>query len=289
MYPSIILQKSAINVDLVADRAIPTALTGDFAQSFVAQKNFILLDKFLGEVNGNLTDIATQYINFCDGSFDVFISDRINAMETEEEKRILGRIRYEINSARQKKLIEADKMLRGILAAGGLKQMEAKLSYHLRRAEIDMAFMVILQLNIEDAVNAKAETAAQVMTHLETLITEHQDKMVSAPVRLMRTLVRTDDSNVRKQMLRQKLLYGENLKKIARAEITTDEQGEERTEGEAVSTTSPQCEHIVVQPVQSWGAPDVTVQQLRDTISDVLAQVLVYLDLLCLLFKPFID
>lgn len=58
----------------------------------------------------------------------------------------------------------------------------------------------------QDAVNAKADTAAKVMTHLETCITEHQDKIVSAPVRLMRLLVRTDDSNVRKQMLRQKLL-----------------------------------------------------------------------------------
>ena len=55
-------------------------------------------------------------------------------------------------------------------------------------------------------MNAKADTAAKVMTHLETCITEHQDKIVSAPVRLMRLLVRTDDSNVRKQMLRQKLL-----------------------------------------------------------------------------------
>ena len=39
------------------------------------------------------------------------------------------------------------------------------------------------------------------------------------------------------------------------------------------ATTSPQCEHIVVQPVQSWGGADVTVQQLTDTIADVLSQV----------------
>jgi DNA-binding winged helix-turn-helix (wHTH) protein len=46
------------------------------------------------------------------------------------------------------------------------------------------------------------------MTHLFTLINEHQDAMVSAPVRLLRLLVREDDSMVRKQMLRQKLLIG---------------------------------------------------------------------------------
>ena len=42
--------------------------------------------------------------------------------------------------------------------------MEAKLMYHLRRAEIDMAFMVLLNLNIEDAVAANATNAEQVMT-----------------------------------------------------------------------------------------------------------------------------
>ena len=144
-----IVQKFAVNTEIITDRTIPSILTGDFAQSFVAQKNFILLEKFLSDPKGNLTDIATQYVNFCDGSFDMFIGERISSMETEEEKRNLGKIRYEINRARQKKLMEADGILRGILAAGGLKQMEAKLAYHLRRAEIDMAFMVILQLNIE--------------------------------------------------------------------------------------------------------------------------------------------
>ena len=153
-----LLQKFAVNTEVIADRTIPSILTGDFAQSFVAQKNFILLEKFLNDPNGNLTEIATQYVNFCDGSFDIFIGERINNMETEEEKRNLGKIRYEINRARQKKLMEADGILRGILAAGGLKQMEAKLAYHLRRAEIDMAFMVILQLNIEVSKNVQMFT-----------------------------------------------------------------------------------------------------------------------------------
>lgn len=69
--------------------------------------------------------------------------------------------------------------------------MEAKLQYHLRRAEIDMPFMVILQLNIEDAIMSNVTIAVQVMKHLETLINEYQDSLVSPPVRLMRLLVLT--------------------------------------------------------------------------------------------------
>jgi len=234
---------------------------GDFEQTFIAQKNFILLEKFMAQqINGNLTEVATLYVNFFDESFDVFVNERIKACENEQERQVFGKIRYEVNCARQEKLLEADRILRSILSAGELRKMEARLQYHLRRAEIDMAFMVILQLNIEDAVNAKAETASNVMRHLGTLIAEYQDSVVSAPVRLMRLLVRTDDPYERKQMLRQKLLIGANAA-MQRGDTA-----------EARPTSSPQCEHIVVGAVAKWGGAEVTVPELEDTIADVLSQ-----------------
>lgn len=242
-----------------------SASTGDFAQSFVAQKNYILLDKLENPPNGNITEAACQYVNFCDESFDTFLGERIASLPNEKDKQYFGKIRYAVNNARQQKLMEADKVLRGILAAGGLKQMEAKLYYHLKRAEIDMAFMVLLNLNIEDAVVANVTTAVQVMTHLATIISEQQDAMVSPPVRLLRLLVRTDDPNIRKQMLRQKVLVAGKLK---------DADESIRVEAaDAQSTLSPQCEHIVVSAVKSWGGADVTVKDLEDTIIDVLSQV----------------
>lgn len=256
---------------------------GAIDQNFVAQKNFILLDKLENPTGGELSAAAMQYVNFCDESFNNFLNERIESSETEERRERLGRVRYEINSARQKKLIEADKILRGVLSSGGLKEMEAKLAYHLRRAEIDMAFMVILQLNIEDAMNNNVEKAVQIMTHLETLINEHQDKIVSPPVRLMRMLLRAQDSNVRKQMLRQKLMIGDYQMSSAQAEAAADVLEVEQKAGNAAAaaaladgpaqpTMSPQCEHIVVAAVQTWGAADVSVDQLRDTVGDVMQQ-----------------
>lgn len=247
------------------------SIENDFAQSFVAQKNYILLQKLLPEDN-DISGAAMQYVNFCDESFNKFLNHEIAEADSEEHRSRLGKVRYEINSARQKKLMEADNILRSILAAGGLKQMEAKLAYHLRRAEIDMAFMVILELNIEDAMNNDVEKAVQVMTHLKTLINEHQDDMVSPPVRLMRLLMRTDDPNIRKQMLRQKLLIGDNIK--------IDDEGKtvpafvEKETGTAIATDTavPQCEHIVIPAVASWGGADVDVDLLKDTITDVLSQ-----------------
>jgi len=178
-------------------------------------------------------------------------------------------------------LKEADMLLRDILSAGGntesfqLKQMEAKLAMHMRRAEIDMAFMVILQLNIEDATRANATVAVQIMRHMETLIHEHQDSIVSPPVRLLRLLVREEDSNVRKQMLRQKLLIGANLVSPEIAEPV-------EAVSEARDTDSPQCMHIVVKAVEKWGGADVLPQGLEDTIEDVLAQVILYINV-CIL------
>ena len=57
-----------------------------FADSFVAQKNFLLLEKFERPQHGNLTDAAMQYVNFCDESFDLFLNDKIALLPTETEK-----------------------------------------------------------------------------------------------------------------------------------------------------------------------------------------------------------
>ena len=251
----------------------------EFAQSFVTQKNFILLgshqfiafllthlsfsEKLQNPEGGNLTATAHSFVNFCDESFDIFLNERIANTDDESSKQALGKVRYEINRARQSKLMGADRILRDILSAGGLKQMEAKLQYYLRRSEIDMAFNVILRLNIEDAVRANVTTAVQIMTHLETLINEHQDALVSPPVKLLRLLVRTEDPQVRLQMLRQKLI----LSDADEANRVGDKADEAR------ATASPQCEHIVVAAVPSWGGKDVRPHELEDTIADIRAQV----------------
>lgn len=241
------------------------------SQTFTDQKNALLFEKMLSPVDGNLAETARQYVNFCDESFNQFLNEKIDHAPNEEERQKFGKIRYEINSARQAKLKEADNLLRDILSAGGagenfeIKKMEARLMKHMRNSEIDMAFMVILQLNIEDANRSNATMAVQIMKHMETLIHEHQDNIVSPPVRLMRMLVRSDDVNVRKQMMRQKLLIGKNAEFAA-----------SNTAGEAgpLATDTPQCMHIVVEPVQRWGAADVTPEMLKDTIDDVVAQVI---------------
>lgn len=93
-----------------------------FSESFVAQKNYLLLDKFENPANGNLTASAREYVNFCDESFDQFLNEKIALLPTEAEKQRYGKIRYAVNTARQQKLMEADGMLRTILQVQGMRQ-----------------------------------------------------------------------------------------------------------------------------------------------------------------------
>lgn len=91
-------------------------------------------------------------------------------------------------------------------------------------------------------------------------------------------------------MLRQKLLIGNNVNieqnpPVACSPSTeccnessdhshdhSHEHSHDHSEPEPQNTLSPQCEHIVVQAVQSWGGADVTVKDLEATIIDVLEQ-----------------
>lgn len=83
-------------------------------------------------------------------------------------------------------------------------------------------------------------------------------------------------------MLRQKLLIGSNLNLQPSHEACStstecrDSQEHEHNHDHSTSqpqdTLSPQCEHIVVKAVYSWGGADVTVKDLEATIIDVLEQ-----------------
>ncbi len=91
-------------------------------------------------------------------------------------------------------------------------------------------------------------------------------------------------------MLRQKLLIGSNLNIKPNNEACTTsteccdnqeydhshdhshEHNHDHGTSQPQDTLSPQCEHIVVKAVHSWGGADVTVKDLEATIIDVLEQ-----------------
>ena len=59
---------------------------GVFASSFVAQKNYILLEKLEKPEGGDYATAAMNYVNFCDESFNKFLNERIAEADSDEEK-----------------------------------------------------------------------------------------------------------------------------------------------------------------------------------------------------------
>jgi hypothetical protein len=89
-----------------------------------------------------------------------------------QERAALNRVGETINLAMQQKLVRADEILRTILRSGDLKVMEATLRKHLRAGEIDMAFDVMLNVNIQQALDTETDAAARILQHLRTVLME---------------------------------------------------------------------------------------------------------------------
>ncbi|KAG5179957.1 hypothetical protein JKP88DRAFT_71701 [Tribonema minus] len=148
----------------------------------------------------------------CDYGFLMYLNGRIGeAGPDSEEGTKLSAVAQEINVAMQRRLVAADANLRAVLAnAPDLKKMEADLRRLFRTGQADMAFMVVLNMNLAQAREAGpgAEGAVAVLTHLNTAIMEMQDTRVAPEVRLLRMLMRaSDDDNAekRRDLLKEQL------------------------------------------------------------------------------------
>ena len=123
-----------------------------------------------------------------------------------QEIESLNRVGVAANTALQQRLARADQILRKILKSGDLKLMEATLRKHLRAGELDMAFDVVLNVNIQQADETETETASQLLKHLSTVLMEEREKRLPVEVRFLRRLLRCDGGDGRKELLRKEFM-----------------------------------------------------------------------------------
>eukprot|EP00640_Fibrocapsa_japonica_P003240 CAMPEP_0113936838 /NCGR_PEP_ID=MMETSP1339-20121228/3614_1 /TAXON_ID=94617 /ORGANISM="Fibrocapsa japonica" /LENGTH=326 /DNA_ID=CAMNT_0000939399 /DNA_START=55 /DNA_END=1035 /DNA_ORIENTATION=+ /assembly_acc=CAM_ASM_000762 len=212
-----------------------------------------IIDAMLSAEGGYEAGVA-QYIDLCDQTFMDYLRQSTSAAFMKEDSARgdkLADLFAEINTAMQKRLVEADQDLREILQAAGEQNdvlaMGKACKKKMKEGRIGVPFMVILSMNIIQAKEKGAEGAANMLTHLHSVITAEQDKQVNPETRLLRLLLRTDCSNVRKQMLQEKLIFDINGTK------------------QVVRTEEPK-----------WGGPEVTPDQLTVSINDLLEQMEAY-------------
>ena len=127
---------------------------------------------------------------------------------------------------------------------------------HLRANELDMAFDVILNINIQQArdddTDGGNDAAANILQHLATMLGEERDKRLSPPTRLLRMLLRAKDEAERQGILLEKLFLANPPK---RPPVLNEETGE-REEQEPV-----------------WGAADTQPEELGQALRDFLKEI----------------
>jgi hypothetical protein len=99
------------------------------------------------------------------------------------------------------KVEQATVKLQHILSQPDPQKMEFCIMAMARKGEVDEALYLLTQANLQQAQEAGATAATQILSRLLKRINLENDRSVSADRRLLRSLVRTDSSDFRKQLI----------------------------------------------------------------------------------------
>ena len=112
----------------------------------------------------------------------------------------------------QKKISAATEVLKSVLALGDPMRMEGAIVKLAREGKVDEPFLLLLEVNANQARSAGADGPAQLMDKLKKRAVEEKDKqMTSKEIRLIRQLLRSDDAAEREKILEDAFTPRENL------------------------------------------------------------------------------
>jgi len=102
----------------------------------------------------------------------------------------------------QKRVAAATETLKDVLAQGEPMRMEGAIVRLAREGKIDEPFLLLLEANADQAKKAGAEGPAQLMLKLKDRAMDEKDKQsTSKEIKLIRQLLRTEDSAEREKLL----------------------------------------------------------------------------------------
>jgi hypothetical protein len=151
--------------------------------------------------------IVFNYYDQFDAQFVKVLSERADNGET-ESRDLLEALAVE----QQKRISTAAETLKSVLSAGDPMRMEGTIVRLAREGKIDEAFLLLVQANEDQAKAAGANGPAELMARLRGRATEEKDKQAtSKEIRLIRQLLREDDSTVREKILEEAFTPKANL------------------------------------------------------------------------------
>jgi hypothetical protein len=143
------------------------------------------------------TSVVFAYYDQFDAQFIKVLGERSDNGETESQM-VLDALSVE----QGKRLEAATANLKEVLAAGEPMRMEGVIVKMSKNGKIDEPFLLLLEANANQAAAAGAQGPAQLMRKLGQRAIEEKDKLSQTKeIKLLRKLLRTDDSDKREELL----------------------------------------------------------------------------------------
>lgn len=147
------------------------------------------------------------------------LGERIAHTATQDDSRLV-QMRDTINAAMNQRMTVAMDSVKTVLAVQNADEMRETMDRLARKGKIDDAFILLLQANLEQAQRAGAEQATRVVKMVLQRATIIKELKLEPEIRLLRALLRTEDSAARIKMLTEGLKPKANV---------ADEQGKRST------------------------------------------------------------
>jgi hypothetical protein len=141
--------------------------------------------------------IVFSYYDQFDAQFIKVLKERADNGETESQE-----ILDALSAEQSKRLAAATENIKTVLAAGDPMRMEGVIVKLAKEGKVDEPFLLLLEANANQAAAAGAEGPAKLMRRLGERAMEEKDKQSQTKeIRLLRQLLRTDDSAKREELL----------------------------------------------------------------------------------------
>ena len=141
--------------------------------------------------------VVFNFYDQFDAQFIKVLNERADNGDTGSQE-VLSALAIE----QQKRVNAATEALREVLSKGDPMRMEGAIVKLSKEGRIDEAFLLLLEANADQAMAAGATGPAELMKKLRKRAMAEKDKQsASKEIKLLRQLLREDDSNVREQLL----------------------------------------------------------------------------------------
>ncbi|CAM9144394.1 unnamed protein product [Chrysoparadoxa australica] len=150
----------------------------------------------------SLLDAVDANYDKCDLQFLTLVKQKVKTAEFEEAQK-LQEVLDGVNTIMSQRMSKATERLQAILQSGTPPKMEAKIVEMAGKGEIDDALLLLMEGNIQQAVAAGAAGPEQLLRKLMSKAQSEMDNKMEPEKKLLRQLMRTDDSETRKELLKE--------------------------------------------------------------------------------------